>query len=356
MVVRCLTYNHSKYIEEAMNGFCMQKTDFPFLCIIVDDASNDGAQDVIKNYLEHNFFFDEQKGMKAEETDDLISVVARHKSNANCFFAIFFLKYNHHQAGRDKMGYFEKYTRSACYVAMCEGDDYWFDSMKLKKQVSFLDDHPGYTMVCNRIRTYSEKKQKFTHEQYCYKKSQDINFKDIIYRTGLFIPTCSIVYRSDVTENYPDYCKKCCVGDYPLQIMCGIKGKTYYMDDLMSIYRIDNSTSWMGKQKLGSVSEARLKVLRSMVNMFQGFARDYPQYKLVFENKIANYINRGIPKRTTHSKEEQKKYFSFFEEEISRYNIFWKIDLIIRSSYLFIDGRPYEKLFFGNHCVKHIRL
>ena len=61
VVVRCLTYNHSKYIEEAMNGFCMQKTDFPFLCIIVDDASNDGAQDVIKNYLEHNFFLMNKK-------------------------------------------------------------------------------------------------------------------------------------------------------------------------------------------------------------------------------------------------------------------------------------------------------
>lgn len=348
----CMTYNHAPYIVDAMNGFTMQETTFPVYYLITDDASTDGEPDVIKQYLA-DFF---QTPYRTEETDDYHLICATHKTNPNCNFIVFLLKYNHYSIKKSKLPYQAEWRDNAKYIALCEGDDYWIDPMKLQKQAIFLDAHPDYTMVCNRIRTYSEKKKRHVREQYCYRRSQDIVFKDIVNRTGLFIPTCSIVYRSDVTDNYPDYCKKCCVGDYPLQIMCGIKGKTYYIDDLMSIYRIDNSTSWMGNQKLGSASEARLKVLRSIVDVFQGFAKDYPQYNSIFQNKIANYINRGIPKRLIHSKAEQKRYFSFFEEEIRRYNIFWKIDLIIRSSYLFIDGRPYEKLFFGNHCVKHIRL
>ena len=46
--VRCMTYNHSAYIENALDGFTMQKTDFPFVCIIMDDASTDGEQEVLR--------------------------------------------------------------------------------------------------------------------------------------------------------------------------------------------------------------------------------------------------------------------------------------------------------------------
>ena len=49
--VSCMTFNHHAYIEDAMNGFCMQETDFPFVCTIVDDASTDGEPEVIKKYL-----------------------------------------------------------------------------------------------------------------------------------------------------------------------------------------------------------------------------------------------------------------------------------------------------------------
>ena len=52
--VRCMTFNHASYIEDAMNGFTIQQTDFPFVCTIIDDASTDGEQEVIKNYLQDN--------------------------------------------------------------------------------------------------------------------------------------------------------------------------------------------------------------------------------------------------------------------------------------------------------------
>lgn len=53
--VRCMTYNQSQYIQDTLNGFCMQQTNFPYVCTIVDDASTDGEQDIIKGYFENNF-------------------------------------------------------------------------------------------------------------------------------------------------------------------------------------------------------------------------------------------------------------------------------------------------------------
>jgi len=66
--VRCLTYNHAAYIRDTMDGFCMQQTYFPFVCVILDDASTDGEQEVIKNYLA--LHFEESGEGQIEETDD----------------------------------------------------------------------------------------------------------------------------------------------------------------------------------------------------------------------------------------------------------------------------------------------
>ena len=86
--VECATYNHAPYILDAMNGFCMQQTTFPFVCIILDDASTDGEQEVIKNYLQENFDLQDKNVTRNEETDDYILTFAQHKSNRNCFFAM----------------------------------------------------------------------------------------------------------------------------------------------------------------------------------------------------------------------------------------------------------------------------
>ena len=90
VVVRCFTYNHKPYIEDALKGFCMQETKFPYMCTIVDDASTDGEQEIIKDYLGQHFNLVECEGME-KDTDDYIFYYAQHKQNLNCFFAVFLL-------------------------------------------------------------------------------------------------------------------------------------------------------------------------------------------------------------------------------------------------------------------------
>ena len=121
--VKCLTYNHAPYIEDAMNGFCIQETSFPFVCVIIDDASMDGEQEVIKNYLEHHFDLSDKHAICMEETEDYSLTFARHKSNANCFFAVYLLKYNHDQIKKSKNAYFNEWSNCVQYYANCEGDD-----------------------------------------------------------------------------------------------------------------------------------------------------------------------------------------------------------------------------------------
>ena len=86
--VNCMTYNHAPYIVDTMNGFTMQQTTFPFVCIIIDDASTDGEQEVISHYLEENFDLNDNAIVKTKETENYRRTFARHKSNPNCYFVV----------------------------------------------------------------------------------------------------------------------------------------------------------------------------------------------------------------------------------------------------------------------------
>ena len=94
--VKCFTFNHAKYIRNTLLGFCIQQTDFPFVCAIVDDASTDSAQEVIKTFIEENFDINDKSMVKNEDNDDYSLTFVRHKRNKNCFFAMIYLKYNHY--------------------------------------------------------------------------------------------------------------------------------------------------------------------------------------------------------------------------------------------------------------------
>ncbi|MBQ6204464.1 MAG: glycosyltransferase, partial [Prevotella sp.] len=131
--VYCSTFNQTSYIKDTMDGFCMQQTNFPFVCLIMDDASTDGEPEVLEAYLNDHFDTEWTK-----ETDDYHLTVARHQENRNCYFAVYLLKYNHYTIKKRKLKYFREVADEIDYVAFCEGDDYWTDEHKLQKQADAL--------------------------------------------------------------------------------------------------------------------------------------------------------------------------------------------------------------------------
>lgn len=348
IVIRCITYNHERFIEDTLHGFVIQQTNFPFMAIVIDDASTDKEPAILWNFINQEL---DTSLSQSSETNDYTRISAPHKTNKNCIFDIIFLKYNHHRK-KPKGPYIKERLNSCQYIALCEGDDYWIDPLKLQKQVDFLDAHPNYTMTCHRIKCFSESKQKFVREDYCYKNSQDIRVKDIIYRSGIFIPTCSIVYRKEITNDYPDYCTKCLVGDYPLQIMCAMKGNTYYFNDLMGVYRIDSQNSWTANQTWGRYSEQRVKVIRSQINMFRGFANDYPQWKRVFHVKEIDQILRFMPKKWNAPKEDLQKYQDAFAEELGNLTFWERQDMKIRMCKNRVVRALYHKLYLKRFYAK----
>lgn len=268
--VSCMTYNHAPYIEDAMNGFCMQETTFPFVCIIVDDASTDGEQKVIQNYLDKHFVLPGNEDYHRDETDDYIRIYTRHKTNCNCYFVVLFLKYNHYSIKKIKGPYYKEWTNTK-YIALCEGDDYWIDSKKLQKQVDFLESHLKHTLCIHAYRrdTYngndflSNEVHKYTHD------TDIIPDKDVLKGTGMFAATASMVFRRDAICNYPEWTRRAPVGDRPLQLVLFSRGSIGYLDDVMSVYRVGVPGSWT--LRIHRNKKANRQSERSFLQMYKDF-------------------------------------------------------------------------------------
>lgn len=236
--VRCFTFNQAKYITDAMDGFCNQQTDFPFVCCIVDDASTDGEQTVISNYLNEHFDVSNKDVAYNKETEYAWITFAQHTENKNCYFAVLFLKHNHYSIKKPKIPYLVEWRDNCEYEALCEGDDYWTCSTKLAHQVQILDSNSTYTLVHSKARIYYQEQNKFAGTV----------GKGFIKPIDLFlnnnICTLSTCYRVKLFDKYEEeigpfaLIRNWRLGDFPCWLWMQQYGNCIFWDEEVAVYRV----------------------------------------------------------------------------------------------------------------------
>ena len=213
--VRCITYNHESYIAQALDGFLMQKTNFPFEIVVHDDASTDRTADIIREY--------EKKFPK------IIKPIYETE--------------NQYSKGAGILG---RIMNSACkgkYIAWCEGDDYWTDENKLQLQVDFLEKNLEYGLCYHKSKFLINGQIKNS-----FGRQRD-GFYDLLIN-GNDIPTQSVVLRSSLCFNYQQEVKpsehKWRMGDYPLWLYAALNTKIKFFDKEYSVYRVLLSSAGHG--------------------------------------------------------------------------------------------------------------
>ena len=217
--VCCITYNHAKYVRECLDGLVMQQTDFKYEIIIHDDASSDETQKIICEYVE---------------------------KYPNLFVPILQSENQYSKGIKTILASFCYPRAKGKYIALCEGDDYWTDPYKLQKQVDFLEKHSEYSMCTSNVINLSGEKR--IPSKWNSKEDRDLEINEIIMNGGLFIATCSIVFRFKLFFEMPDKARKLHVGDYPLQIYMAYKGKVRMIAQDFCVYRIAVAGSWTERQ------------------------------------------------------------------------------------------------------------
>lgn len=208
--VSCITYNHAPYIRQCLDGFMMQQTNFLFEVLIHDDASTDGTTEIIREY--------------AAKYPDIIKPLYEEENQ--------WLK------GRRGSAVFNFPRAKGKYIALCEGDDYWTDPLKLQKQVDFLESHPDYTMCFARAIEHFENEKK---EDQIFSLVEDREYKGVELFENWIVPTASVLFRREIidTKLYESYQtnEKIIFGDTPLFLTCAHYGKIRGFNDVFSVYR-----------------------------------------------------------------------------------------------------------------------
>lgn len=190
VAIRCMTYNQSSYINDALNGFVMQETSFPFVAVVVDDASTDGEQEVIFEYVNKHFNDSQESGFKEWETEEAFWTFAQHRENKNCHFVVAYLKKNLY--GNPKKLELIKEWCNTKYIAVCEGDDYWTDDLKLQRQVDFLETNVEYSASAENGLIFYTSSQ--TTDVFSNESTKDVTFEELLIKRRF--PTASVMYRA----------------------------------------------------------------------------------------------------------------------------------------------------------------
>lgn len=277
--INCITYNHERYIADAMEGFLMQETDFDFEILIGEDCSTDNTREIVEEYVKKH--------------PDKIRLITSEKN----------------VGGRGNSRRLEKNSRGK-YIAMCEGDDYWTDPLKLQKQVSYMESNPNCTLCFHSAEIVRENKRKTGTIIRAYNKTTVCPTEDIIIGGGGFCPTQSIIYPKVLMDNPPEFLLKAPVGDYPLQLLVASHGEAYYIDETMSAYRTGVKSSWT--QRI-STREKILLSAEKLIVMLDSFD-EYSKYrfsKAVDKAKVSANCEILILKGKTKElkNEEYKEYF-----------------------------------------------
>jgi glycosyltransferase involved in cell wall biosynthesis len=207
-----ITYNHESYIKECLEGFLMQKTTFPVEIIINDDASTDKTAAIIKEY---------------------------EVKYPNLFKPIYQIENQYSKKQGSIFARFVYPKAKGKYIALCEGDDYWIDPLKLQKQVDFLEANLEYSACTHRNKVLKK-------GVLGWSKSIDIKNTLTVYDLVWNIPfqTATIVYRKSALIIPPNIFSS--ITDTTTFMLLANHGNIYFINEYMSVYRIHEGGVWSG--------------------------------------------------------------------------------------------------------------
>lgn len=290
----CITYNHEKFIAEALDSILMQKTNFPFEIIIGEDCSSDTTADIVRKY--------------ANTYPDIIKPIFQENNTG---------PYNNTIAAFQQV--------HGKYIVINEGDDYFTDPLKLQKQVEFLDANPKYSICFHPVKVIWEDK---SHQDYVFPEPKYRNNKNILTMDELlknnFIQTnsCMFRWRFSKDQNLSDYYpREILPGDWYLYLLHAQVGKIGFIPETMSVYRKHNDGIWYLANE--NVEKLCLRygtnIINFYYNVYKNITNSSEKYFEIFMENFQKIINVYYKnKKFSELNLINSKYPDFFDLTIER--------------------------------------
>jgi glycosyltransferase involved in cell wall biosynthesis len=217
-----ITYNQNNYIRECIDGALNQETNFNYEIVIGDDNSNDGTKEILLEYQKKypekiRLNLREKRGVGIPGQDNFFSTMLMCKGK---------------------------------YIALCDGDDYWSNPLKLQKQFDFLEENKDYTFCAARCDKFHHEKNEFQNlddEYFMDDSARQINIENFL--DPYILHSNTIMFRSIIDfENLNRKGFK----DIFLYALLLEKGFGICLNEKLGVYRVHNEGIW-SMQNLGKL-------------------------------------------------------------------------------------------------------
>lgn len=200
-----MVYNHAAYLKECLDSILMQKTDFNYDIVIGEDCSTDHSREILKNYQQ----------LYPGKFKLLL-----HSENIG--------------AAKNQIEIYKNCTGK--YIAICEGDDYWTNSLKLKKQVDFLEKNKDYVLCFHKVEILTTKGELL--DDFITKIPEGYELRNTLAENSNYIHTPSVVFRNILDKELESLeFSNAPMGDYFLYMILTLHGKIGYIEEYMAVYR-----------------------------------------------------------------------------------------------------------------------
>jgi glycosyltransferase involved in cell wall biosynthesis len=260
------------FIRDAIEGFLMQKTTFPIEIIIHDDASTDKTAEIVEEY--------------AKKHPELITAILQ--------------KENQYSKGIKVSATYVWPKARGKYIALCEGDDYWTDPLKLQKQVDFLEANSDFAICHHNMQVIYEENTKESHLSNPLNQKEVTTIEDLA--RGNYIYSASCVFRNGLIREFPEWYSKCPIGDYPLHMLNARFGKIRYIPDVMGIYRVHKGGIWEQKDIIYRTAKW-VELIDQMKNQF---APEINKILIETQNRNSEYLMANFKEQP-----EKCRYYSY---------------------------------------------
>lgn len=269
-----ITYGHEKYITETLDGVLMQQYQGPVELIIANDNSPDATDEVVKKYFSEN---------PAPEN--------------------FEIKYTKHDTNKGMMPNFIWALEQATgeYIALCEGDDYWIDALKLQKQVDFLEKHLDFSMIFSNAKVLIEVPETYSNAN---RGLTIINHDKVYTGPEIFeqwtVPTATVMFKKSALQNYlsksyhtnPNFL----FGDIILFLGLAEVGLIYGMVEYFAAYRRHEG----GVTNVKSSISYNIKYLNHLLEIINIFGKKYATTKIKKHIGVY-YLSIGLHNFKSHN-------------------------------------------------------
>jgi glycosyltransferase involved in cell wall biosynthesis len=278
--ISLVVFNQEDYLRQAIESCLMQNVEFNYEIIIHDDKSTDNSAKIIQEF--------------AINYPEMIVPIIQTE--------------NQFSKGTEIISKYIVPKAKGKYIAFLEADDFWDDPQKLQNQTDFMETHPNVSMCFTATKRFkATNPEKYKIKRYRNRDSV-VSPEDVILIGGPLVDMCSVMTKSSVFANIPDWYYSSRMWDNTVPLLSTIHGEIQYLNVVTAAYRENTPGSYTQNNKI--YNEKRINHIRTTLTLLESFNRSTNFAYQKYVNRKMNVISNGLLLLIDPEADDFIKYYS----------------------------------------------